>query len=1220
MSKLTVNEISPLTAPGIGVGAPNVQPGCLFNMQSTQQGIAIPRMTTVQRDAIPSPFDGLMIYNTDSSSIEKHDGATWVSAEGIKTINGLSAAAQTLTTGASGTAPAFQSAINTHTLNIPQASSSGVTSGLISKADYDSFNGRTYPTKNVVYVNKNPIPGPQGFNSIKDAVDSITDASATNPYIVQVGPGVYVEDTITMKDYVWVEGSEQDQTVIEVNGPGKHVIVGADNSGISKCRLHGAVTNTFAAVFYQSLTGTTNTAFFVEDCRFGQNDNLVIADATFAASAVFVDNCKFGSIYQFNHGFLARVGGRVIVRNSTTTGLTAPMPDYVFKATGAGSQIVVNGAQVRSGSVTSGACIHLADGGTLRALSLNVRMFGKAIWVENSGAGSIIDAVGVLLEGNTMDIQIDHPDADGTFNGSADHTKIFIDPSSTFSPVFSCNHLPSDSTGFVTVGDILQGDRYDRLANLSLIARKATTLGVIEDVDDSYITEVSGLDIEVQPGVGFLNDPTDIYLKQIEWSLTPMTLLPDTVNYIYVDTNGNVLSSASRTSLETTIVLGRVVTNATGIRFIENSDLAMNHYGNKTEVFLRTVIGPIFNFGCIITESPLNDRKLDVTAGEYYYGVDSLSVSADTEISWESFYRNGSGGFTAISSEDTVSNSLYDDGSGTLASIPAGQYARHHLYVMGDSGNERWFLVYAQATYTTQAEAANAPLPIVPTFFNDALVRVAGVIVKQGQSTMVSPAIDLRPRLGFAAPSGTAVTNHGDLTGLSNNDHPQYLLRSGANAMTGNFDVGGQNIINVNLVDGVDVSAHQSRHLPNGADPLTTAAPVASLSATTTNSTGTANSLSRSDHGHEILTGTAVALLPDQSNSAGVSANLIRADHVHNVPTAAPTTSLSATTANAQGVAATFARSDHGHAILTGTAVSLSPDQANAAGVSANLIRADHVHNVPTAAPITSLSATTSNAQGAAATFARSDHGHAILTGTAVSLTPDQANSAGTSANLIRADHVHNVPTAAPITSLSATTSNALGAAATFARSDHGHAILTGAASTLLPDVANSTGTSANLARADHNHLVPTAAPIATGSSNLIGTANSFARSDHTHDTTVVRFHQVNTGTQAITALTTLTGTSVTPNVAGTYLVLFEGICGGSAANITTTFQMYLNGGAIANTLRTGPQSDGDFAFGISINHVQAFNGTTDAIDVRVSASNTLTFNQRTITLVRIGP
>lgn len=65
-----------------------------------------------------------------------------------------------------------------------------------------------------------------------------------------------------------------------------------------------------------------------------------------------------------------------------------------------------------------------------------------------------------------------------------------------------------------------------------------------------------------------------------------------------------------------------------------------------------------------------------------------------------------------------------------------------------------------------------------------------------------------------------AVTDHGALSGLADDDHPQYLLVSGARAMTGALDMGGQQVTNVGNVDGVDVSAHGSRHAAAGADAL----------------------------------------------------------------------------------------------------------------------------------------------------------------------------------------------------------------------------------------------------------------------------------------------------------------------------------------------------------------------------------------------------------------
>lgn len=77
---------------------------------------------------------------------------------GITSLNGQTGVSQTFANGASGTAPAFVSAANVHTLNIPLASVAGVTAGLISKAQYDSLVGSVYPYISQAYTGGlNPI-------------------------------------------------------------------------------------------------------------------------------------------------------------------------------------------------------------------------------------------------------------------------------------------------------------------------------------------------------------------------------------------------------------------------------------------------------------------------------------------------------------------------------------------------------------------------------------------------------------------------------------------------------------------------------------------------------------------------------------------------------------------------------------------------------------------------------------------------------------------------------------------------------------------------------------------------------------------------------------------------------------------------------------------------------------------------------------------------------
>ncbi len=49
----------------------------MLDIQSTDKGLLPPRMTTIQRESISSPAEGLCVYNTDSLSLEFWDGTSW---------------------------------------------------------------------------------------------------------------------------------------------------------------------------------------------------------------------------------------------------------------------------------------------------------------------------------------------------------------------------------------------------------------------------------------------------------------------------------------------------------------------------------------------------------------------------------------------------------------------------------------------------------------------------------------------------------------------------------------------------------------------------------------------------------------------------------------------------------------------------------------------------------------------------------------------------------------------------------------------------------------------------------------------------------------------------------------------------------------------------------------------------------------------------------------
>jgi hypothetical protein len=64
-----------LKAQGVGISDINIvaDPSSILELRSTTQGVLIPRLTTLERDAIASPADGLLIFNSTSASFNYYN-------------------------------------------------------------------------------------------------------------------------------------------------------------------------------------------------------------------------------------------------------------------------------------------------------------------------------------------------------------------------------------------------------------------------------------------------------------------------------------------------------------------------------------------------------------------------------------------------------------------------------------------------------------------------------------------------------------------------------------------------------------------------------------------------------------------------------------------------------------------------------------------------------------------------------------------------------------------------------------------------------------------------------------------------------------------------------------------------------------------------------------------------------------------------------------------
>lgn len=62
------------------IGGQNVHPSAILELEATDRGFLPPRMTTIQRDSINGPADGLVIYNTTDSVLQIYNGECWLAS------------------------------------------------------------------------------------------------------------------------------------------------------------------------------------------------------------------------------------------------------------------------------------------------------------------------------------------------------------------------------------------------------------------------------------------------------------------------------------------------------------------------------------------------------------------------------------------------------------------------------------------------------------------------------------------------------------------------------------------------------------------------------------------------------------------------------------------------------------------------------------------------------------------------------------------------------------------------------------------------------------------------------------------------------------------------------------------------------------------------------------------------------------------------------------
>ncbi len=557
----------------------------------------------------------------------------------------------------------------------------------------NSWTSSTNSFANTVIVQK--TPGAGQFSSIKEAVDSITTATSSSPWIVQVYPGEYVEDTIVLKEYVTVAGVDKRRVKIVANDPDVNLIEGVPAAAITNVSLIGATGTGACAIYYEPYQSLDT--FRAYSIHFGNNYTFVKLQLNSGVTFGVVDlddsttEILISSVRPF---VCTSAGGLSYLYITTFRTQFVYAPEVAITCHGPGAYVGTwNSLFARPPtSADSSVGMSVYDGGELIIQNTELSYWGTGLLAPNTGSAPIIFAEAAFFN-STIDIDIQHPGTTGSISGSAERERVFINSSAPISVAYSHNKTP----GMTITGDLFLGTTNNNTTSVTDLIQLSSPTGVLSG---GVISRgASALQVDISAGFGYLIDTVTEKDAKVEWSTTVITLPDDSPTiFIYIDNTGTPTFGTSQPDLVKTILLGRAYTASGTIEFITQIPISSNSAATYLDNFLRVALGPIFGTGALVSENASVNRKLDVTAGIYYYSKLDILVIGGTPVAFGEVYHV-SGSFVGIPASSSIVNNTQYDNLTNLVNLTSGYYTKHTLYVGGQGSEQVYILLFGQSEY-----------------------------------------------------------------------------------------------------------------------------------------------------------------------------------------------------------------------------------------------------------------------------------------------------------------------------------------------------------------------------------------------------------------------------------------------------------------------------------------------------------------------------------------
>jgi hypothetical protein len=278
------------------------------------------------------------------------------------------------------------------------------------------------------------------------------------------------------------------------------------------------------------------------------------------------------------------------------------------------------------------------------------------------------------------------------------------------------------------------------MTNLGNVFDYLWSAGIISGGD---ITDNGNGSVNISAGEAMLRTyASDIApLKSLSFSGRSNIFMVDgTTNYLWVNYHGGDPQVETSTSLTDYNCLEKchlytIIREGTELAILDgreqnvDSNRKLRRKNYETNPFAHVTGGSVLGS---------SSRHLTLSSGAFYYSLQKISHNVfDTSLAgtsddrvFESYYGNGSGGWTEASDVKEIDNQNYDDGSGVLNNTASdGHFIVHWIYIIIGQ-KPRLATIYGTNNYSTIIEAQAETAPVgVPTSIKGAGFLVGRVII-----------------------------------------------------------------------------------------------------------------------------------------------------------------------------------------------------------------------------------------------------------------------------------------------------------------------------------------------------------------------------------------------------------------------------------------------------------------------------------------------------------